>query len=172
MCEIWKDIPRYLGTYQASNYGNIKRIRASWRNISKAGRILSPMTHSAGYKVVTLADSNGRYNPEYVHRLVLEAFIGPCPDQCECNHKDSNKRNNPLENLEWVSHFRNMEHNTETTGRMRGSRNCNAKLDEDKVISIRKLFSVGHSHDELASTFHISARTIDDVVTRKTWRHL
>lgn len=54
--------------------------------------------------------NNGSHQKFRVNRLVLEAFVGPCPDGHESNHKDGIKSNNDSENLEWVTHSENVQH--------------------------------------------------------------
>lgn len=102
--EVWKDIPGTNGEYKISNYGKVKT--------SKTGRILSPAIDMCGYERVCLfkMDRRRRYK---VHRLVAITFI-PNPDNKEqVNHKDGNKRNNNIDNLEWVTNEENMHHSRE-----------------------------------------------------------
>lgn len=118
-CEIWKDIPNYKGFYQASNLG---KIRSTDRKITqlanggktqftyiKKGRILAQNTQNGGYLVVSIS-VNAKRKICTVHRLVACAFIGN-PNNCrDVNHKDGNKKNNNVENLEWVEHGENIKH--------------------------------------------------------------
>ena len=99
--EIWKDIPGTDGEYKISNYGKVMT--------AKTGRILTPVLDERGYERVCLfkKDRNRRHK---VHRLVAITFI-PNPDNKEqVNHKDGNKRNNSVDNLEWVTNEENMHH--------------------------------------------------------------
>lgn len=108
--EIYKDIIGYEGLYQVSNKGNIKSFHSS-----KQVKNLATGITGAGYKTVTLCKDKKRYSV-LVHRIVAITFLentGKC-----VNHKDSNKLNNNLENLEWVSYKENIEHATKN-GRMR-----------------------------------------------------
>ena len=97
MEEIWKDVLDYEGLYQVSNFG---RVKSNWK-------ILSPADNGNGYKHIVLT-KNGIQTDKLVHRLVAEAFL-PNPDNLPCvNHKDENKSNNFIENLEWCSHKYNL----------------------------------------------------------------
>lgn len=92
--EIWKDIEGYEGLYQVSNLGRVKRVRS--------GRIRTQKIAKNGYCQVNLSKNN-QVNFYLVHRLVANAFI-PNPNNLpQVNHKDENKTNNHIENLEWCT---------------------------------------------------------------------
>lgn len=61
---------------------------------------LKAINHNGGYLCVKLR-KDGKYHDKLLHRLMLEVFVGPCPDGMECCHRDSNKHNNVLSNLRW-----------------------------------------------------------------------
>lgn len=118
MQEIWKDVVNYEGLYQVSNFGNVKSIsRTVKRNPNKTGnlplksRLLSPVTRRNGYKRVSLS-KNGETKSFYVHRLVAEAFISNPNNYQQVNHKDENKGNNCVGNLEWCTRDYNMKYGT------------------------------------------------------------
>lgn len=93
MKEIWKDINGYEGKYQISNFGRVKTL--------KRNRILRP-NKSGEYDYVILY-MNGKGKIKKIHRLVAESYIDN-PNKLECvNHKDENKRNNVVSNLEWCT---------------------------------------------------------------------
>lgn len=111
MSEIWKDVPNYERLYQVSNQGNVKSLSFGARNIkhSNVERLLSCSMSNLGYRKVELY-KNGKSKMFYVHRLVANSFI-PNPDnKPQVNHKDGNKSNNRVENLEWVSAKENISH--------------------------------------------------------------
>jgi hypothetical protein len=116
--EIWKDIPGYEDFYQASSFGRV-RSKSRLVNYSKGsrkllrkmkGRILKPAIRSdTGYLAVILC-INGMDTTIKIHRLVASSFIHN-PENKRCvNHKDGNKLNNNLSNLEWVTHSENNYH--------------------------------------------------------------
>ena len=114
--EIWKDIEGYEGLYQVSNLGRVRSTTrkqlANIRNnkyITKKGQVLTPMISNAGYGRVTLFKERKR-KMYSVHRLVAMAFIDNPDNLPEVNHKDGNKRNNELHNLEWCSKSANVKH--------------------------------------------------------------
>lgn len=100
MQEIWKDIENYYGLYQVSNMGNVKSL--NYRRTGKE-RILRPKVNRGGYLQVILS-KNGKCKDLKVHRLVLMTFA-PINnmDSLQVNHKDENKKNNNLYNLEWCT---------------------------------------------------------------------
>lgn len=108
--EIWKDINGYEGIYQVSNKGRVRSLDRKVWNYTKKGRILKPHDNGHSYLNVGLHGENSVNKHAYIHRLVAEAFI-PNPDnKPEVNHIDFNKRNNCVENLEWVTEEENKKH--------------------------------------------------------------
>lgn len=97
MKEIWKDIPGYIGLYQASSLGLIRSL-IRWNGTN--GRILKQSIRKDSRLKVILCKNKIRKTCK-VHRLILETFVGPCPPDMECRHLDGNPSNNKLENLKW-----------------------------------------------------------------------
>jgi hypothetical protein len=104
--EIWKDIAGLEGLYQISNKGRLKSLREDKIN----GRILSVKNSKGWYLAINLIDRNGRRKTYRIHRLVAEAFIPNPQNKPEVNHKDGNKQNNDVSNLEWVTPQENIRH--------------------------------------------------------------
>lgn len=112
--EVWRDVRGYAGMYQVSNLGRVKslirQVRAkNGSNSTRRGQILSNCNHPKGYLVVTLW-KNGMQDTKLVHVLVAEAFIPNPAHKPEVNHKDTNKKNNKLSNLEWNTGSENIQH--------------------------------------------------------------
>lgn len=113
--EIWKDIKGYEGLYQVSNYGKIKSlsrhiIRINGNYLIDKDKLLKQKKNPKGYVSVSLC-KKGVIKYRMIHRLVAEAFI-PNPNNYPCvNHKNENKVDNRLENLEWCSYTYNNEYN-------------------------------------------------------------
>lgn len=111
--EVWNPIFGYENIYAVSSFGRVKRLdrkyvsSRSGRLVSQSERILKPV--GSDYLHVTLS-KNGTHKDKAIHRLVAEAFI-PNPNNLpQVNHKDCNKHNNKVENLEWVSAKENTYH--------------------------------------------------------------
>lgn len=116
--EIWKDVIGYEDIYQVSNSGKIKRIGAYTNQTGKtwrSERILKPATKGRGYMYVQLS-KNGRARPKHVHRLVAEAFIPNPENKPTVNHKNGNKADNSVENLEWATYTENNMHSVRILG--------------------------------------------------------
>ena len=107
MIEIWKNIPNYENLYQVSNLGNVRslnHIRNNGKNKKclQKGKTLKPAIQKSDYKFVVLS-KNGKTKGYRVHRLVAQTFI-PNPNNLPCvNHKDENRQNNNVSNLEWCT---------------------------------------------------------------------
>lgn len=104
--EQWKTIDE-MPNYEVSNLGSVRRI--------KTGNLLSQQ-NSNGYRTVTLWNC-GKEKRLYVHRLVAIAFLDRCESKTEINHKDGNRANNCLDNLEWVTPSENILHGYKTLER-------------------------------------------------------
>lgn len=114
MKEIYKDIEGYEGLYQVSNLGNVKSV--SRYVLCRDGqhkpvyeKIISPGNNGAGYLFVYLWKDN-KSKRYYIHQLVAKTFIENSNNYNKINHKDFNKKNNTIYNLEWCDDNQNMAH--------------------------------------------------------------
>ena len=117
MKEIWKDIPGYEEFYQASNLGGIRSkdryifLPQNKSEILKKGRILKTNKVAFDYLQVTLYKDKKRRSL-YVSNLIMLTFVGPKPEGYEVNHKNENKNDNSLENLEYITSKENNNYGT------------------------------------------------------------
>lgn len=112
--EIWRDIKGYEGLYQISNKGRVKALerRIPFRSTStrlEKEYIKKTTVSKIGYLVCGLWRNN-KQDLRFIHRLVAEAFIENPDNKSEINHKDGNKLNNDISNLEWCTHKENVNH--------------------------------------------------------------
>jgi hypothetical protein len=112
--EIWKDISGYENIYQISNYGRVKRLE-TYVNHPKGGkrivreRVLKISSTPFGYQFIELSRNNIK-KTYLTHRLVALSFLGIDTNKHVVNHKDGNKQNNYIKNLEWCTNSENELH--------------------------------------------------------------
>lgn len=143
MEEVWKDVVGFEGRYQISSLGNMRSLtrETTYKNGNIAtikGKPLRVVKGSKnGYLMITL-DSARRFT---VHRLVAHAFLGtPGDDEKTVNHKDGDKTNNRVENLEWSSYGDNNRHARLRRLNKQFGENCNlTKFDKYTVAAARIL---------------------------------
>lgn len=113
MLEIWKEIEGFENYYEVSNLGNVRGVDRliPWNGTTRnqKGKMCRLIEDGAGYIRVDL-NKNGKRKLKSVHRLVAGAFLPNTENKPEVNHIDGNKKNNILENLEWVTRSENMKH--------------------------------------------------------------
>lgn len=121
-----------------------------------------------GYCRVNLSDESGARRLFYVHRLVLEVFVGPCPEGKESRHIDGNCRNNHLDNLEWGTRGDNVADKVKHRNQRTGS-NSRALTRED-VANIRREYRAGGvSQRAIAERYRVTQSAISRVVTMASW---
>jgi hypothetical protein len=169
--EIWKDISDYHGIYQVSSCGQIRSLdHFDKYGRLKKGRILKQTKDKGDYLVVNLY-RNGKLTKGKVHRLVALTFI-PNPNNLpEVNHKDGNKSNNYLSNLEWCTSKENSDHKINVLGKHnRGKRPGKVEYTEKEVREIKVLLKEGFlSQRDIAKLYGISKSTINNINTGKMW---
>ena len=116
--ELWKSVVGYEGFYEVSNHGNVRSVdRIIEKNNAfgyapqpRKGKMMVCPIDMYGYKNIGFRNG-GAKKMFKVHTLVAVAFIGKCPDDCnQINHKDSDKLNNTVDNLEWCDGKHNQRH--------------------------------------------------------------
>ncbi|MBQ8207049.1 MAG: HNH endonuclease [Bacilli bacterium] len=132
MQEIWKDIKGYEGLYKASNLGRIKSMPRHGTHVREE-HILKQNVNRKGYSIVGLT-KNSKTSTITVHRLVANAFI-PNPNNLpQVDHINDNKKDNSINNLQWITNEDNMKKAWLTGARSiektykRGKENCRAKI--------------------------------------------
>lgn len=116
--EVWKDIDGFDDKYQVSNLG---QIRSTYSGKKHRTIVLKPMVQKNGYLYVVLW-KDGKKKNKLIHRLVALAFVDNPNNYPEVNHKDENKENNTVDNLEWCEHKTNINYGT-----------CKQKISESKI---------------------------------------
>ena len=113
--EIWRDVVGFEGLYEVSNLGNVRNAR---------GHVLKSARQTNGYLFVTLYKCKKGHH-SLVHRLVASSFIKNENGHAEVNHKNENKEDNTVFNLEWCDHKYNMNYGD---GHLRSSKKQGRKV--------------------------------------------
>lgn len=165
--EIWKPIAGWEGLYEVSSLGRVRALPTKYRH---GIRVLKPSLRVGGYYRVTLT-SHQVSAQILIHRLVLVAFIGPCPPGCESRHLDGVRSHNWLSNLRWGTKLENAAdrkiHGTQCLGEGHGR----AKITEADVVNIR-LAAGKIRQTDLAKKYGIVQSKISAIQRRELWRHV
>lgn len=141
------------------------------------GKIIRQGDNGRGYMYVRLWDGE-KYNQRYVHRLVLESFVG-IEDGKQADHIDHDKSNNKLSNLRWVTAKENMAHASQN-GRLycsdyqrqqtiKANRGRSKILNADKVAKIKRMHLEGINQREIGRRMGVCYKIINFIVKGKTW---
>lgn len=191
--EVWKEVKGFEDYYEVSDKGRVRRKKG--KTIYKDGRlaefsqtILKQGKNSKGYLRVYLSVKSKKYTRS-VHRIVAETFLENPENKKTVNHKDCDKTNNEVNNLEWMTNKENMRHafkngcyderdrNTINNlgsykeGR-KGSENHAAILNEQKVTEIRSLRKKGLKLKEIARIYNVSISVVSSVSKYRSWKHV
>lgn len=160
--EVWMPVVGWETHYAVSNLGRVMRTSPGKR--TRPGKILVTTPNSCGYPYVEIGRKGYK-----VHALVAAAFIGPRPSGMQINHKDGNKQNNRLENIEYCTQSENIRHSyrhgmhTPVGGEKHGQ----AKLTALDVARIR---TESGSSTALAKKYGVHRKTIMNVKTGGYWK--
>jgi len=173
MEEIWKNVVGYEGFYEVSNFGNIKRV-GGFRGVNKAyldNYYLKHKDNGKGYFRVKLS-VNSQPKMIMVHRIIAEAFLPMIKNKNIVNHKDGNKKNNALLNLEWCTQSENCIHASKIglLSDKKGEKHPKSKLTNKDVLTIRSLDE--DNFFRLAKEYNVSYSTIMRIISRKSWSHI
>jgi hypothetical protein len=170
--EEWRPVSGYEGIYSVSNHGKVRR------DLPYEGRktvILKHCINRYGYPQVSLCYKRIQRSFR-VHVLVANSFIGIKPDGLEINHKNGNKQDNTVHNLEYVSHSYNNLHAFRTGIRkpvpLKGEMNGQCKLTKNDVLDIRDKYALGFSKASLAHKHMVSSTQISRIVSNRSWKHI
>ncbi len=152
----WRPVVGFDG-YEVSSRGDVR---------ATGGRPLKPQLDGSDYLVLMIRRKKLR-----IHRAVLMAFVGPCPNGCEARHLDGHRHHNWLTNLAWGTRVENAAdkraHGTQPRGESAGT----AKLSEEQVREIRQRIGT-MSLRQLAAEYGVSHTAIRRAANRSKWSHV
>jgi hypothetical protein len=167
MKECWKDIPGYDGYYEVSDLGNVRSktryVKHNCGGLKKVeGQEKQAIVLNNGYHMIHLY-KHGKGKGMLVHRLVMLAFVGQCPDNMEVRHLNSNRADNRLCNLTYGTH----SENSIDTAKL--GRHGKQRLTPSEVVEIRELLADGEMVKTVASKYGVSTRTIGQIKNRHSY---
>lgn len=162
MEEIWKDIDNYEGLYKVSNLGNIQDYK---RNL-KEGYI-----NNKGYCCISLR-KNKCTKHFLIHRLVAKAFIENPYRYSQVNHKDGNKQNNCVTNLEWCNQRQNYDHGMKHFLYSKNENHYFAKLTNKEVRCIPELYKLGFTRVTVSRILNINPSSLEAIEKGISYREL
>jgi hypothetical protein len=172
---MWK---KYKDTnYEVSPNGEIRSLdKLTYQKTNncwfvKKGVKLKPGINSCGYLSVIITHNNKRITKP-IHTLVAETYLGLRPENLVINHKDGNKLNNDITNLEYVTHKQNIQHAWKMgLGKpSMGEKNGFSKLSNTAITDVFRLREFGLRQNVIADILNVSQQTISAVLTGKVWK--
>ena len=155
------------GTLIADGFGRVYRAKSLEKSL-EIPRLLGRVER---YVYITCKFA-GKVRALKAHRLIWWLFKGPIPAGLEINHKNGDKLDNRIGNLELMTHAENVQHSYDELGRARGEDHYKAKLCEEDVKKIRELQLTGYTKCELAKMFGVTQTNIWFIINRKSWKHI
>ncbi len=170
--ERWLAIPGFEGSYEVSDLGRVRsldRVACDGKKIK--GRAIKLIADRDGYLQCALW-KGGKGKTRKVHRLVLEAFVGPCPKGMAVRHfPDRDPANNNIQNISWCDHVTNNFDKKKHGTHLVGADLWNAKLTNEIVRQARMDVASGISQREVARRLGICPANMSLIVNGKAWTH-
>jgi len=168
--ERWLPVAGFEGLYEVSDQGRIRSISRKTASGVRGGKLLKGAPKNRyGHLKVSLTCGPVRVTRD-IHRLVAEAFLGPCPPGLETRHGAGRTSDNRVVNLSYGTRSENSQDKFRDGVDNSGERQGAAKLDWVRVEEIRRRCAAGESRSSLARRFGVSVPCIALIVRGKTWR--
>lgn len=170
--EEWRPVPDFSG-YEVSNLGRVRSwLKSGGRGgLSSIPAILKPAIIRDGRLRITPRRDGKTYSVA-IHRLVLSAFVGQCPDGMQACHYDDNCTNNRLVNLRWDTLEANLADQARNGKVLMGESNGHSRLTEKQIVEIRERYASGEKSRDLALEFGVIRTHITDITGGRTWKHV
>lgn len=160
--EIWKLIQDYGGLYEVSNTGKVRDIKGNVKPMYK---------NNKGYYCLSLYYKGKTYHP-LIHRLVAKAFIANPNEYKQVNHKDCNKENNTVSNLEWCNQRYNYDEGMKTFQYSHNENHYFAKLKNSDIPVIYELYKIGFTRVTVSRIFNINSSSLEAIEKGISYREL
>lgn len=160
--EIWKKIQDYGGQYEVSNLGRVRDLKGNIKPVYK---------NNKGYMLASLYYNLKTFHPT-IHRLVAKAFIPNPNNLSQINHKDCNKINNRVTNLEWCNQRYNYDEGMKTFQYSKNENHYFSKLRNADIPMIYKLYQVGFIRATVAKIMNINPSSLEAIEKGISYREL
>lgn len=167
MSELWAEVAEFRGLYDISSYGRLRNARTK--------RLLKLSSDRYGYLYANMCDvKSGLKKSKSIHRMVAVAFLKGCGRDLQVNHKDYDKKNNHVQNLEWVTFSENVAHAVQG-GRQKNRRPPSSRptgarrLRGHQVDALKKAFLSGVDVRSLSEQYSLHQDGIADLLRGKTY---
>jgi hypothetical protein len=168
MSERWRPVPGF-DRYEVSDQGRVRSLdHVTHDGQRRRGRVLRAGI-TAGYGRVILTRTPARKKNALVHRLVLEAFVGPAPPGTQACHENGNPIDCRLENLRWGTPKSNHEDKAAHGTAPKGEKNPSAKLSRDDVERMREQRLFGATYADLGRQHGVTTSAARFAVLGRTW---
>lgn len=170
--ETWRPIPGFEGFWSASSEGRIRRDYeiAISNGLPRGAGYIKKLPTDGRYQITRLSRGDGKMVCRRVHILVALAFLGPKPTPLHhVNHKNGDKLDNRVVNLEYATRRENEDHAVAHQLHPWGERHAAHKLTAEQVYAIR---ASREKQSVLTARYGISRTTVQAIKHRRTWRHL
>ena len=179
-CEKWYDIPEFEGLYQMSNHFRLKslsrRINCGYGKTRVINERILTINYCDRYPTISLWRNNKGVTTR-IHVIIAKVFIPNPENKPEVNHKNGDKLNFSIDNLEWNTKSENMQHAFDTglhkPHGLAGELNPKSKLTTIHVLTIRQLWETDkYTKGRLAEIFSVDRSTIGGIINKKIWKHV
>lgn len=166
--EVWKDIVGYVGHYQVSSFGNVRSVDRTASGVTRKGRKIKLTPQKNGYLQCTFSKHNKQEQVK-IHRLVAKAFLEQ-PNET-VNHKNFDREDNRVENLEWCTQSQNIQH-AHNNGRMYNNNGEKSGMSKFTNVEAREIRNSNQKSRKLAEKYKVTKETINNIKSLRTYKYV
>lgn len=182
--EQWKPVVGFEGLYEVSSHGRVRSLDKpvsgpNGRLSIRKGQIVKGCYSHGKYLQVNLYKDR-KNNTQKIHRLVAIAFLSNPENYEQVNHKDFDRENNNLDNLEWCSARQNKDYSINAGRQLKGTDVHSVKLTDEDILEIRRIYAETRTKSRvgrgvlsgIAAKYGVCPSSISQIVARKSWKHI